>query len=186
MSTGDEETVDQQQRDADAHRADVEALPEPLQPDRDRDVAQERHDARSDDAVVHREDHQVLELDVDVLIPAALENQITTANAERIQARLIVEAANGPVSPEADDILAAKGIHVLPDILANAGGVICAAIEYQGGSDSQALAVIDEKITRNTTEVMQASINRSMSPRMTARDMAAARVRDAMSYRRRF
>jgi glutamate dehydrogenase (NAD(P)+) len=73
---------------------------------------------------------QLLELDADVLVPAALENQITKANAEKIRAKFIVELANGPVSPEADTILEKKDIPVWPDILANAGGVTVSYFEW--------------------------------------------------------
>jgi len=73
---------------------------------------------------------ELLELDVDVLMPAALESVITEENAERIKARLIVELANGPVTPEADKILENKGVTVVPDILANAGGVIVSYLEW--------------------------------------------------------
>jgi glutamate dehydrogenase len=73
---------------------------------------------------------ELLELDVDVLMPAALESVITEENAERIKARLIVELANGPVTPEADKILENKGVTVVPDILANAGGVIVSYFEW--------------------------------------------------------
>lgn len=75
-------------------------------------------------------DAALLELAVDVLIPAALENQITGNNAMRVQAKCILELANGPTTPEADDILLAKGIHVIPDILANAGGVTVSTYEW--------------------------------------------------------
>src|SRR5690349_6910966 len=68
--------------------------------------------------------------DVDILIPAALEGQITAENAERVRARWIVELANGPTTPEADDVLARRGTHVLPDILANAGGVVVSYFEW--------------------------------------------------------
>jgi len=73
---------------------------------------------------------ELLELDVDVLVPAALEDQITAENADRIKAKLIVEGANGPTSYGADKILNDKGIMVIPDILANAGGVSVSYFEW--------------------------------------------------------
>ncbi|HEB84812.1 MAG TPA: Glu/Leu/Phe/Val dehydrogenase, partial [Bacteroidetes bacterium] len=73
---------------------------------------------------------ELLELDVDILIPAALENQITEENAPRVRARIIAEAANGPCTPEADEILDAKGTFVIPDILCNAGGVATSYLEW--------------------------------------------------------
>ena len=73
---------------------------------------------------------QLLELDVDILIPAALENQITDENAENVKAKIIAECANGPVTPGADDILDAKGVFLIPDILCNAGGVTVSYLEW--------------------------------------------------------
>ncbi|MFV2073356.1 MAG: Glu/Leu/Phe/Val dehydrogenase [Thermoanaerobaculales bacterium] len=75
----------------------------------------------------HRE---VLEVDCDVLVPAALQTQITTANATQIEAKVVIEAANGPITPEADDVLSDRGIPVVPDILSAAGGVVVSYFEW--------------------------------------------------------
>ena len=84
------------------------------------------------DDIKHRHitNQELLELDVDILVPAALENQITKENASNIRAGIVVEVANGPVSPEADEILDKKGVIVVPDILANAGGVTVSYFEW--------------------------------------------------------
>jgi glutamate dehydrogenase/leucine dehydrogenase len=74
---------------------------------------------------------ELLELPVDVLVPAALENQLTEDNASRVQAKMVLELANGPTTPEADLILHTAGIKVVPDILANAGGVVVSTFEWQ-------------------------------------------------------
>ncbi|MEB3816707.1 MAG: Glu/Leu/Phe/Val dehydrogenase [Desulfurococcales archaeon] len=98
---------------------------------------------------------ELLELDVDILVPAAIENVITEENADRIKAKAIVEAANGPTTPEAEAILTKKGIVVVPDILANAGGVIMSHIEWvnnrMGGwiREEEAKARLEEKMVNN-------------------------------------
>lgn len=94
-------------------------------------------DYKSGDAV-HITNDELLTCKCDVLIPAALENQITEANADRIQAKVMVEAANGPTSVDADKILEKKGVVVVPDILANAGGVVVSYFEWVQNIQSMA------------------------------------------------
>jgi len=101
---------------------------------------------------------ELLELECDVLIPAALENQITGENAERIRARLIVEGANGPTTPEADAILGERGIIVVPDILANAGGVIVSYFEWVQGFKSS--SGTNKILTRNSNGLSLVHFNR--------------------------
>ncbi len=103
---------------------------------------------------------EVLEVPCDILIPAALENQITAENASRVEAQLIVEAANGPTTPSADDSLAARGIPVLPDILANAGGVVVSYYEWvqnlenQQWDELEVLEKLRRKMYRATEQVV--------------------------------
>ena len=96
---------------------------------------------------------QLLETDCDILIPAALGQQIRADNADRIRVRLVVEGANGPVTPEADDILARRGIHVLPDILVNAGGVTVSYFEWVQNIENQEWTLDD--VNRQLREKMQ-------------------------------
>jgi glutamate dehydrogenase len=102
---------------------------------------------------------ELLEMECDVLIPAALENQITQENASRIKARVVVELANGPTTPEADDILFERGIVVLPDILANAGGVTVSTFEWQQNledvswSESEVLERLKGLLQREAVEI---------------------------------
>jgi glutamate dehydrogenase (NAD(P)+) len=94
----------------------------------------------------------VLELECDVLIPAALENQITLANAQRIKAKIVAEAANGPTTPDADKILYNKGVFLIPDILANAGGVTVSYFEWV--QDLQELFWDVDEVHRKMEKIM--------------------------------
>jgi glutamate dehydrogenase (NAD(P)+) len=101
---------------------------------------------------------EVLEEPCDILVPAALEHQVTAENAERIDAGLVVEAANGPVTPEADRILAARGIPVVPDLLANAGGVTVSYFEWV--QDQQKYSWTESEIAARLRSQLQAGLAR--------------------------
>lgn len=122
----------------------------------------------------------------DILIPAARPDIIDETNARDIKARLIIEGANIPATKAAEQTLHAKNVLVIPDFIANAGGVICASVEYLGGTESQALATITEKIRQNTWEVLSQVRDHGTLPRDAADALAENRLRQAMDLRRRF
>lgn len=126
----------------------------------------------------------LLGVECDVWIPAARPDVLTAGNVDRLRTRVVAEGANIPATLEAERRLAERGILVLPDIIANAGGVICAAVEFQGGSESQAMATIDEKIRVNMRDVLSMANAHGKLPRDAAVDLARARVLEAMSFRR--
>ncbi len=129
---------------------------------------------------------QLLELDVDVLIPAALENQITEKNAENVQARFIFEVANGPIASAADPILAKKGVRVFPDILVNAGGVTVSYFEWlqnRSGLYWSADEVSDrlkQKMVSETEKIWDIACDRDIPPRTAAYIHALHRLGEAM------
>lgn len=131
-------------------------------------------------------------LDVDVLIPAALENAITEENAKDIRAKIIVEAANGPVTPKADGILKEKGIEVLPDILANCGGVLVSYFEwvqnrygyYWSGEDVAEKQEI--KMTESFNNILKTKKKYQVSYREAAYLYAVEHLAKIMEYRGRF
>ena len=120
----------------------------------------------------------------DIWIPAARPDVLRADNVGRLQAKLVAEGANIPATAEAEALLHARGVLVLPDFIANAGGVICAAVEYHGGTEAGALAAIAEKISRNTTEMLDRATAAGAAPREAATAMARARVTEAAEYDR--
>ena len=125
-----------------------------------------------------------MEVDCDVWIPAARPDVIHAGNVDRLRARLVAEGANIPVTGEAEVALHARGVLVLPDIIANAGGLICAAAEVAGQSEAAAFAMIDDRIRRNTGAMLEGARRAGLTPRAAATALAADRVRRAMSLRR--
>ena len=132
---------------------------------------------------------ELLELDCDILIPAALENQITAANAGRIKARLIAEAANGPTTPEADAILYKNGNFVIPDILCNAGGVTVSYFEWVQDLDRDFWSIeqVNEKLQAIMTQAFASTLDdepqEKVNMRTAAYMLAVQRVADATSVR---
>ena len=126
----------------------------------------------------------VLDLECEIWIPAARPDVVHEENVERLRTKLIVEGANIPLTSSAEKYLDEKGVLCVPDFIANAGGVICAAMEYQGASQTTAFETIEEKVRRNTQLVLDDAKRRQVPPRVAAVDMAVQRVRKAMGYRR--
>ncbi|MDD4093929.1 MAG: glutamate dehydrogenase, partial [Methanothrix sp.] len=132
---------------------------------------------------------QLLELDVDILIAAALENVITSDNAGNIKAKIIVELANGPTTPEADEILFRNKVHVIPDFLANAGGVTVSYFEMVQNtmrycwSFDEVYQKLDERMTAAYQGVLAASKKYDINMRQAAYTVAVARVVEAMKMR---
>jgi glutamate dehydrogenase (NAD(P)+) len=120
----------------------------------------------------------------DIWIPAARPDVIRADNVAQLDAKLVMQGANIPITAEAERTLHERGVLSVPDFIANAGGVICAAVEYAGGTQTAALHVIDEKLRYNTHEVLTSARETGVSPREAAVAMAEQRVRKAMSYRR--
>jgi glutamate dehydrogenase (NAD(P)+) len=131
----------------------------------------------------------LLELDCDVLMPCALENQITATNAPRIRAKIIAEGANGPLTPEADEILNDKGVFIIPDILCNAGGVTVSYFEWV--QDLQSFFWGEDEINerlrrimvRSFTQVLRVAQEKKVDMRTAAQIYAIQRVAEAMSIR---
>ncbi len=131
----------------------------------------------------------VLTMKCDILVPAALESVITLANAEQIKARIVAEAANGPTTPHADEVLARKGITLLPDILANAGGVTASYFEWVQNmqslfwTEAEVNAKLEAVMKRAFSEVYEASRKNRTHMRTGAYILAVGRVADATLVR---
>ena len=132
---------------------------------------------------------ELLELECEVLIPAALENQITRSNAARVRARVVAEAANGPTTPEADAILHDRGVFLIPDILCNAGGVTVSYFEWV--QDIQSFFWSEDRINESLKEIMDQAFGavhamserQEVDMRMAAYMLAVSRVAEATKLR---
>jgi glutamate dehydrogenase (NAD(P)+) len=127
----------------------------------------------------------LLGLPCDILVPAARPDALTVDNVERVAARVVLQGANLPATLEAERLLHKRGALSVPDFIANAGGVICAAVEHHGGARSQAFARIEEKIRANTAEMLELMRDRDVLPREAAEELALGRLDEARRYRSR-
>jgi len=132
---------------------------------------------------------EIVELDVDVMVLAALENVVTDKNADRIKAKIIVELANGPTTPEADAILYKKGVHVIPDFLCNAGGVTVSYFEMVQNfymfywEEKDVYERLDKRMTRAYHQVLDTAEKFKINMRQAAYVVAVERVVEAMRLR---
>ncbi|MGH2538003.1 MAG: Glu/Leu/Phe/Val family dehydrogenase [Candidatus Promineifilaceae bacterium] len=132
---------------------------------------------------------ELLETDVDVLIPAAIENQLTQRNADRVKAKIVAELANGPTTPAADNILVSKGVYIIPDFLCNAGGVTVSYLEmvqnaYQFAWDEQMVNDrLDAQMTTAFRGVHQLAQVKKVDNRVAAYLVAVTRVAEAVRLR---
>ncbi len=132
---------------------------------------------------------ELLELGCDILVPAALEHQLVKANATSVRAKLIIEGANNPTTPEADRILGDSGIFVVPDILANTGGVIVSYLEWVQGlqflfwEEEEVNDYLQRILTKAFAEVLQTSHQEKVDMRIAAHMIALRRLANAMALR---
>jgi glutamate dehydrogenase (NAD(P)+) len=126
----------------------------------------------------------VIDFECDIWIPAARPDVLTEDNVHRLQAKLVVQGANIPVTYGAEKYLHEKGVVCVPDFIANSGGVICAAMEYQGATQAAVFETIAEKVRYNTKLVLEESKTQKIMPRDAALNLAVQRVKKAMATRR--
>jgi len=126
----------------------------------------------------------IIDIACDIWVPAARPDVIHADNVGRLNARLVVEGANIPITHGAEKTLHERGILCIPDFIANAGGVICAAMEYKGSGKTAVFQAIEEKLRRNTQMVLDRMKNEGILPRLAAVELATERVQKAMSFRR--
>lgn len=134
---------------------------------------------------------ELLELKCDILIPSALENQITQANANKIKAKIVAEGANGPTTPDADEALFRNGVFVIPDILANFGGVIVSYFELVQNqmnyywTEQEVRSRLENTIVTAFKDVLKVGQQYKVSMRIAAYMNAVKRIAGAMSFRNR-
>ncbi len=126
----------------------------------------------------------IIDIPCDIWIPAARPDVIRSENVYRLKTKLVIQGANIPFTLKAEQICHERNILVIPDFISNAGGIICGAVEYSGGTQEIAFQAIEEKIRKNTNSMLEALVRSSNKlPRQIAIEMAEQRIRRATAYR---
>ncbi len=126
----------------------------------------------------------IYELPVDVLIPAAVSDVIGEKNYKRVKSKIIIEGANIPIREEYEEKLRKKGVLIVPDIVANSGGVISSFIEYKGYHPKKMFGIIKRRVVKTTESVLKQSKEKNLSPRIVAKKIAEKKLKEAMKKRK--
>jgi glutamate dehydrogenase (NAD(P)+) len=123
---------------------------------------------------------KIIDLPADILVPAAIPDLIQSGDVNKVKVKLIVEGSNIPIAPELEEILHKKGVLIVPDFVANSGGVISSYVEYKGGTEKEMFDLVNKKITENTRLVLERSEEKKIKPRDAALEIAKERVLEKM------
>ena len=126
----------------------------------------------------------IVEVPCDVFVPAARPDVIHAGNVDLLRARLVVPGANVPMSADIEELLHRRGVLVVPDFITNAGGLICASVEYRGGTRAEAMAMIETKLRETTATVLETARARNITPRQASVEMALARIEHGRAPRK--
>ncbi len=124
----------------------------------------------------------IIKVKADILVTAAIPDLIKPGDIDNIHVRMIVEGSNIPMIPDTEEMLAANGILVVPDFVANAGGVISSYVEYRGGTEKEMFKMVEEKITKNTAQILAAAEKKKITPREAALAIAKGRVLEKCNF----
>lgn len=128
-------------------------------------------------------DEEMLKMESDIFVPSARPDVFSVDNQHWLKTKLVLEGANIPITHEAAEVMKDRGIVIIPDVIANSGGVICAATEYQGMSEKLAFERIESTVSRNTREVLGRSLKLNQYPHSAAIIMAKEKLEEAMAFR---
>jgi len=166
-----------------ADRSGTVHMPDGLDPALIEDIIQRKCALRECGNVEHLATDDFWGIETDMLIPASVTDVINDSNKDRIKTKIIVEGGNIPMSERIESELSARGILIVPDFVANAGGVISSYAEYRGYSPKRMFELVEKKITRATKKVLEAAVRSHRNPREVAFNIARERVEQKTKQR---